>query len=223
MRAHGYARSFGSLVVGMMALAAGAAPDATTRARDAQALMTGGRFVYAVKAGESLTHVSARFGVDVAWLTTLNGLQLNARLAVGQTLLVDSRHLIPYRHPLAIVINIPQRMLFHAGIDGVVRAFPVGLGRPTWPTFVGPFTIASLETDPVWDVPASIQAEMQRSGHAVLTRVAPGPDNPLGAFWIGLDRPGFGIHGTNAPASIYRFQTHGCIRPASRRRRRAVS
>jgi L,D-transpeptidase ErfK/SrfK len=27
-----------------------------------------------------------------------------------------------------------------------------------------------------------------------------------------LSLPGVGIHGTNAPASIYRHQTHGCIR-----------
>jgi L,D-transpeptidase ErfK/SrfK len=53
---------------------------------------------------------------------------------------------------------------------------------------------------------------MRQAGQPVLTHVAPGPKNPLGAFWIGLDRPGYGIHGTNAPASIYRFQTHGCIR-----------
>jgi L,D-transpeptidase ErfK/SrfK len=29
---------------------------------------------------------------------------------------------------------------------------------------------------------------------------------------MGLSIPGFGIHGTIAPASIYHFQTHGCIR-----------
>jgi L,D-transpeptidase ErfK/SrfK len=53
---------------------------------------------------------------------------------------------------------------------------------------------------------------MKRAGTPVIERVLPGPNNPLGAFWIGLDRPGFGIHGTNAPSSIYQFQTHGCIR-----------
>ncbi|HEY7476180.1 MAG TPA: L,D-transpeptidase family protein [Vicinamibacterales bacterium] len=212
MRAPHVARWIGPIVVGTMAFAASAAPGATTAPMDAGVIMTGRQFVYAVKAGDSLTHISARFGVDVAWLAALSELEPNARLAIGQTLRVDSRHLIPFRDAVAIVINIPQRMLFLLGDEGTIRAFPVGLGRPTWPTFVGRFTINSLETNPVWDVPPSIQAEMQRAGRAVHTRVPPGPDNPLGAFWIGLDRPGFGIHGTNAPASIYRFQTHGCIR-----------
>jgi L,D-transpeptidase ErfK/SrfK len=46
----------------------------------------------------------------------------------------------------------------------------------------------------------------------VETRVPPGPDNPLGEYWIGLSLGGYGIHGTIAPASIYQFGSHGCIR-----------
>lgn len=197
------------LVIGVTALGARAAPGLPD-SRSAPVL-TGQRFSYTVKTGDSLTLVSARFGIDLTALADLNGLPSTARLSAGQTLEIDSRHLIPNRSDAAIVINVPQRMLFHR-TAGAVRGYPVGLGRPSWPTFVGRFAILSLETDPVWDVPVSIQAEMGRDGKPVLTRVAPGPNNPLGAFWIGLDRPGYGIHGTNAPASIYRFQTHGCIR-----------
>jgi L,D-transpeptidase ErfK/SrfK len=40
----------------------------------------------------------------------------------------------------------------------------------------------------------------------------PGPNNPLGGYWIGLSFPSYGIHGTNAPLSIYDFQSRGCIR-----------
>ena len=61
-------------------------------------------------------------------------------------------------------------------------------------------------------VPASIQEEMRRESKVVLTKVPPGPDNPLGKYWIGLSLPGYGIHSTNAPASVYHFQSHGCIR-----------
>jgi L,D-transpeptidase ErfK/SrfK len=42
--------------------------------------------------------------------------------------------------------------------------------------------------------------------------VPPGPDNPLGQYWLGLSLAGYGIHGTIAPASIYQFRSHGCIR-----------
>jgi len=39
-----------------------------------------------------------------------------------------------------------------------------------------------------------------------------GADNPLGTRWIGLDRKGYGIHGTNQPRSIGHAASHGCIR-----------
>ena len=63
-----------------------------------------------------------------------------------------------------------------------------------------------------WIVPESIQEEMRREGKDVLTRVPPGPDNPLGRHWIGLSIGGIGIHGTIAPSSVYHFRSHGCIR-----------
>ena len=61
-------------------------------------------------------------------------------------------------------------------------------------------------------MPESIQEEMRREGKVVEERVPPCPENPLGKHWLGLSIPGFGVHGTIAPASIYAFQTHGCIR-----------
>jgi L,D-transpeptidase ErfK/SrfK len=110
------------------------------------------------------------------------------------------------------VINIPQRLLFLMADGAIVAHYPVGLGRPDWPTFVGAFTIAAKEVDPVWDVPPTIQEELRRAGKPVVTRVPPGPANPLGQYWLGLSVVGYGIHGTNAPDSISKFQTHGCIR-----------
>ncbi|MBS4176411.1 L,D-transpeptidase [Lederbergia citrea] len=43
------------------------------------------------------------------------------------------------------------------------------------------------------------------------------PLNPLGSRWIGFDAKGtdgriFGLHGTNAPSSIGKYLSNGCIR-----------
>jgi lipoprotein-anchoring transpeptidase ErfK/SrfK len=43
-------------------------------------------------------------------------------------------------------------------------------------------------------------------------QVPPGPNGPVGSIWIGLDREGYGIHGTSDPADIRRQQSHGCVR-----------
>ena len=46
--------------------------------------------------------------------------------------------------------------------------------------------------------------------------VAPGSANPVGTRWIGLSAKGYGIHGTDAPASIGFARSHGCIRLRNR-------
>ena len=53
---------------------------------------------------------------------------------------------------------------------------------------------------------------MAREGQSVRSIGPPGPDYPLGEYWIGLSAPGYGLHGTISPESGYHFQNHGCIR-----------
>ena len=43
----------------------------------------------------------------------------------------------------------------------------------------------------------------------------PGPNNPVGASWIGLTLPTYGIHGTPFPEQIGRAESHGCFRLAN--------
>jgi L,D-transpeptidase ErfK/SrfK len=111
-----------------------------------------------------------------------------------------------------VVVNLPQRMLYLFEDGQLAGSWPVAVGGPRWRTPRGSYRIVEMEEGPTWDVPRSIQAEMRRKGQRVRTKVPPGPGNPLGAHWLGLDVGNIGIHGTNAPSSIYRFATHGCVR-----------
>lgn len=182
-------------------------------ARGDHDVLSGSRRVHIVRAGESLSSVGARFGIEPRVIAATNFLPADAWLRLGQWIVIDDRHIVPAPQALdEIVVNIPQRMLFHFADGALVGAYPVAVGHPASPTFVGAFRVSTLETDPVWDVPLSIQAEQRAAGKEVLTHVPPGPTNPLGRHWIGLTQPGYGIHGTNAPWSIYGFRTHGCIR-----------
>ena len=128
-----------------------------------------------------------------------------------EELRIDNPHLAPIALDDGIVINIPQRMLFYFKSGTLAAAYPVGLGRRTWRTPQGDFEVLEKEKGKTWVVPESIQEEMVAKGQPVREKVPPGPDNPLGQHWIRIS-PSEGIHGTNAPASIYKFQTHGCIR-----------
>ncbi|HEY7442800.1 MAG TPA: L,D-transpeptidase family protein [Vicinamibacterales bacterium] len=174
--------------------------------------IVGAEFEYLVRAGDTLASIGARFGIEPAVLARINGLRSKVRLRTGQVLRVDGRHIVPDVLDEGLVINIPQRRLFLFSERRLVASYPLGLGRPDWPTPMGSFTVVAKEVDPVWDVPPSIQEEMRRAGKKVIVRIPPGPANPLGRYWIGISHQNLGVHGTNAPLSVYRFQSHGCIR-----------
>jgi len=173
--------------------------------------LVGSDFTYTIQKGDSLTSVGSRFGVDVRVIAKANSLQSD-KLAIGQVLRIDNRHIVPPSERVSILVNVPQRMLFYFSPASAPAAYPVAAGRAGWRTALGDFQVVRMEEDPTWYVPISIQNEMRRNGKPVLTRVPPSPQNPLGKFWIALNIGGIGIHGTNAPASIYHLVTHGCIR-----------
>lgn len=174
--------------------------------------LTGDVHTVAVARGDTLRSLGSRFGVDPATIARDNGRALDAPLRVGDSLSIDNRHIVPALPAgVTLVVNVPQRMLFAMTGSGVT-AYPAAVGRRDWPTPLGEFSIATKETNPTWDVPESIRAEARRAGRTLPVKVPPGPDNPLGAYWLGLSIGSVGIHGTNAPTSVYQVVTHGCIR-----------
>jgi len=181
-------------------------------AEPSSSVVTGSVFKYTVQPGDYLIKIGARFGVSAKALARDNGLNYNALLMPGLEMMVDNRHIVPAERQNGLLINLPQRMLYHFKSGEVMAAYPVGLGRPDWPTPEGDFKVISKEINKTWRVPESIQEEMRRELQVVRTEVPPGPDNPLGEYWLGLSLSAIGIHGTIAPSSIYHFQSHGCIR-----------
>jgi L,D-transpeptidase ErfK/SrfK len=97
-----------------------------------------------------------------------------------------------------IVISIPDRKLAVVEDDRVVKIYPTAVGAAVSPSPQGSFTIINHIADPTWYSKGRI--------------VPPGKSNPLGTRWLGLSVKGYGIHGTNAPSSIGRNASHGCIR-----------
>lgn len=122
----------------------------------------------------------------------------------GQTVLVPARHQVSALTTNGLVLNLPELRLYRWVNGRVADSYPVSIGRITsrWHTPVGTLAIINKVSNPAWHRPSW-------AGGGV---VPPGPRNPLGDRWIGLDRPGYGIHGTNDPTSIGRMVSHGCIR-----------
>ncbi len=99
----------------------------------------------------------------------------------------------------SIVINLPSRMLELYSGDTLFKQYPVAIGKPSTPTPLGEFSILDKEVNPTWIPPV------------LGTPVASGPDNPLGYRWMRFFEL-YGIHGTNAPWSIGKVVSNGCIR-----------
>lgn len=97
-----------------------------------------------------------------------------------------------------VVVSIPDRKLALLENDQVVSIYPVAVGASVSPSPVGTFTIVNRVSNPTYYKPGKI--------------VGPGRANPIGTRWIGLSAKGYGIHGTDAPASIGFAKSHGCIR-----------
>jgi L,D-transpeptidase ErfK/SrfK len=176
--------------------------------------IVGDKFQYAIQRRDFFIRIASKYGISAALLAADNGLPLDAHWKVGTPIWIDNRHIVPRQIPEGIIINLPQRMLFYFMDGKLISAYPAAVGRiaPQWRTPTGHFKIIQLREDPTWHVPASIQREMEQNGKDIEDYVEPGPNNPLGAYWIGLSLGSLGIHSTNSPLGIYGFHTHGCIR-----------
>jgi L,D-transpeptidase ErfK/SrfK len=203
-------------LVVVLAVVLGMAPTAGARtsgpATSLPPFLVGGEHEYTVASGDSIWSITGRFTMSRGLFDRLNALPDPDRLQPGTRLRVSDRHIVPAHPPDGIVIDLAGRTLYWFAHRTLKGRFPVGIGRSDWATPPGHYRIVGRREDPVWHVPPSIQAEMRAHGEPVTAVVPAGPDNPLGKYWIQLSANGIGIHGTNAPASIGKVTSHGCLR-----------
>lgn len=108
-----------------------------------------------------------------------------------------------------LVISLEEQRLYLLEDQKVLAEFAVGIGKPSSPTPVGSFRISSITKNPTWTVPESI---MKGPTPPAAKKIPPGPDNPLGVYFIRLDDTSYGIHGTTAPKLVPGEVSAGCIR-----------
>jgi len=201
------------IAIAILSLAIGRISDAEELAPLSNQIV-GQSVDYTIQKGDNWIRLGARFGVGAAVIAADNNVALGSTMTAGKTLQIDNRHIVPIQFVDGIVINLPQRMLFYFENYALIGDYPVAVGRvaPQWRTPIGKFRIIQMREAPIWRVPDSVREEMLANGKLPVSVVQPGPDNPLGDYWIGINLPSIGIHGTNSPMGIYGFHTHGCIR-----------
>jgi lipoprotein-anchoring transpeptidase ErfK/SrfK len=102
-----------------------------------------------------------------------------------------------------LVIALSDREVALYEYQNLIVRYPVGIGRQGWETPIGTYQIHHIQKSPIWKHP--ITGEI----------IQPGPDNPLGAAWIGFWSNGnqeIGFHGTPDETAVGQAISHGCIR-----------
>jgi lipoprotein-anchoring transpeptidase ErfK/SrfK len=112
-----------------------------------------------------------------------------------------------------IRVDTSSRMLDLVDADRVTASFPITPGSKSLPAPISTWKIVKVTTMPIFRWDEAMLKHGRRSGDSY--PIPPGPRNPVGIVWIGLNKKGIGIHGTDSPDTIGRSASHGCIRLAN--------
>jgi lipoprotein-anchoring transpeptidase ErfK/SrfK len=120
------------------------------------------------------------------------------------------RHIVDYstrEAPGTIVIDTPNTYLYYVVGGGKAIRYGIGVGREGF-TWSGVKAVERKAEWPDWIPPTEM---LQRQPY--LPRfMAGGPGNPLGARAMYIGGTVYRIHGTNAPTTIGKQVSSGCIR-----------
>ena len=120
------------------------------------------------------------------------------------------RQIIDYRTaeaPGTIIVDTPNTYLYLVMGNGKAMRYGIGVGRDGF-TWSGVKQVARKAEWPDWYPPA----EMLKRQPYLPRMTVGGPGNPLGARAMYLGSSEYRIHGTNAPSTIGKQVSSGCIR-----------
>jgi len=168
--------------------------------------------------GSALEFVAERYRANPKYLRALNPEFNWDDVLPGATVTVPD--VAPFASPLKVTrihIRLAEKVLEATTEEGrIVLHCPVSIARNVEKRPVGELKVTVVIPDPDYTFDPAVfpeSAEGQELGRRLI--IPPGPNNPVGVAWIGLDRPGYGIHGTPDPAKVGYTESHGCFRLAN--------
>jgi lipoprotein-anchoring transpeptidase ErfK/SrfK len=111
----------------------------------------------------------------------------------------------------SVVVSKSRRAVLALDATGrILSRYPATSGSEHDPLPVGKWKILGVSRNPVFHYNPNLFWDAKATDEK--TRIAPGPNNPVGVAWIDLSKEHYGIHGTPEPSTIGKTQSHGCIR-----------
>lgn len=164
-----------------------------------------------------LERLAERFQSHPNLLRRLNPSVDWTRPAEGLELTLPALPPVSARRAGLVRISLPGRFLRVFDTGGqLIAHFPCSIARRVDKRPVGDLQVVVTVPNPdyTWDPEVFPESPESRTVGRKL-RIPPGPNNPVGVAWIGLNRPGYGIHGTPRPEEVGRTESHGCFRLAN--------
>jgi lipoprotein-anchoring transpeptidase ErfK/SrfK len=110
-----------------------------------------------------------------------------------------------------VVVSREGRVLTLEDATGRPLAqYPASTGSEHDPLPIGQWKIEAVARNPTYNYNPKLFWDA-KPGDAK-TKIAAGPNNPVGVAWIDLSIPHYGIHGTPVPGLVGKTESHGCIR-----------
>jgi len=102
-----------------------------------------------------------------------------------------------------------RQLRAYDAMNRLIVAYPATIGSADNPSPSGTHRVEGVAPHPVYyyDPKHFVQGK-----NLSKLQLPPGPNNPVGAVWIDLSEPGYGIHGTPEPSRIDKTGSHGCVR-----------
>ncbi len=129
----------------------------------------------------------------------------------------DVNYPAPDEKAAFVVIHLSDRYLEAFDQDtNLMLHFPCSIAKRVEKRPVGELHVQVIIQNPNYTVDPELfpeSEELQAIGHKLV--LPPGPKNPVGVAWMGLDKPGYGMHGTPSPQEVGRTESHGCFRLAN--------
>lgn len=168
---------------------------------------------------ESIGELLAEEGrCTVKFLQRLNESVLWDQLQAGSTVVLPAIEPPAFETKgTCIIIHLAERTLWLLDEqDRLLAHFPCSIAKRVDKRPTGKLSVEVIIPNPDYTFDPrmfSESAEARSIGRKLV--LPPGPNNPVGVAWIGLNRPGYGIHGTPGPEQVGRAESHGCFRLAN--------
>ena len=166
------------------------------------------------KEGQNISDVAREYDMGFYEMIEANpGINRHSAISPEDTVVIPTEFILPNAPRKGIVINLTElRLYYYPANENVVITGPIAIGRYDWLTPTLETKVIEKIKNPYWHVPKTIKAEAARKGIFWPDVVPPGPKNPLGAYALRLGKREYLIHGTNAPTSIGKRASSGCMR-----------